>query len=189
MVKIGSGIFKGRNIKTPATNLTRVSTSYFRKVIFDTLSPFLLEAKVLDLFAGSGALGIEAISRGAQSVLFIDSEIKPYRAIKENIDTLELKDFATVLKKDVFTFMATHKEPYDLIFLDPPYKTHLDQVLLLLKTIDRKKLLSKEGALCIEIPSSYKNSITNISFETFKIFKDKTKGETSILFYSFGSDE
>lgn len=184
MVRIGSGIFKGRKIKTPNTKLTRVSTSYFRKVIFDTLAPFLEEAVVLDLFAGSGSLGLEALSRSAKSVLFVESGRLPALAIKENITTLQVAPQATLHKGDVFAFLEREKTPFDLIFLDPPYHLPLEKIYLLLQQIDTKKLLAKEGAICLEISSTYKEEVEKFDFSSFSPFKTKTKGETTILFYS-----
>ncbi|MCH9811172.1 16S rRNA (guanine(966)-N(2))-methyltransferase RsmD [bacterium] len=185
MVRVGSGKFKGRAIKTPATKLTRVSTSYFRKVIFDTLAPFIPEARALDLFAGSGSLGLEAISRSAKSIVFVENHRLPLQSIKENIKNFEIATCAKIIKNDAFAYIEKENEPFDLIFLDPPYKTPFSEVEKLLRNIDTKKLLTKEGAICLEIPSLYKVEAKDLSFTTLSLFKEKTKGETTLLFYEF----
>ena len=183
MVRIGAGKFKGREIKTPDTRLTRVSTSYSRKVIFDTLSPYIYGAKILDLFAGSGSVGIEGISRGARTALFIDSETKPYRTIKGNLVKLEISDCCKVLKKDVHTFLKGTTEKYDLIFLDPPYTKPIELIRQILDLIDSASLLEDEGIICLELTTKYAGKITSLTYNHFKIFKEKKKGDTTLLFF------
>jgi 16S rRNA (guanine966-N2)-methyltransferase len=183
MVRIGAGKFKGREIKTPDTRLTRVSTSYSRKVIFDTLMPYLQDAKILDLFAGSGSLGIEGISRGAKSALFIDSEAKPYRTIKDNIARLEIADLCTVLKKDVISFLNSHTGSYDLIFLDPPYSRPVEEIKDILAIFDKGTILNQDGAICFEMPTKYAKEIVVILHSHFALFKEKKKGDTTLLFF------
>ncbi|MCH9617555.1 MAG: Ribosomal RNA small subunit methyltransferase D [Chlamydiia bacterium] len=183
MVRIGSGKFKGREIKTPDTRLTRVSTSYSRKVIFDTLMPYLQDATILDLFAGSGSLGIEGISRGAKSVLFIDSETKPYKTIKDNLNRLEINDTCTVLKKDVISFLNACTASYDLIFLDPPYSKTIEEIKHILTTIDKGSILNREGVICFEMSTKYAKEIIGSNYSHFTLFKEKKKGETTLLFF------
>lgn len=183
MVKIGAGKLKGREIKTPDTRLTRVSTSYSRKVIFDTLSPYIYGAKILDLFAGSGSLGIEGISRGARTALFIDSETKPFRTIKGNLVKLEISDCCRVLKKDVLAFLKGSTDKYDLIFLDPPYTKPIELIIQILELIDSSSLLEHEGMICLELSTRYAGEITALTYKHFKIFKEKKKGDTTLLFF------
>lgn len=187
MVRIIGGKFKGKEIKTPDTRLTRVSTSYSRKVIFDTLMPYIQGAKILDLFAGSGSLGIEGISRGAKSALFIDSESKPYGTIKDNIARLNISDSCTVLKKDVLTFLHSINTAYDLIFLDPPYSRSLVELKEILTEIDTKSMLEKDGAICFEISTKYAKEIIDTKYSHFSLFKEKKKGETTLLFFKKNS--
>lgn len=183
MVRIGGGKFKGRIIKTPNTKMTRVSTSYFKKVIFDTLAPYIEDTIVLDLFAGSGSLGIEAISRGAKKAYFVDKEAKPIIAIKENIDLLAIKDRCSAMKMDAFKYLNKTSEPVDILFLDPPYGIHIDDLKAILSIFDDRDYLNESGIICLEIKSAYADELGQITFENFSLFKEKRKGGTTLLFY------
>ncbi|MCH9621185.1 MAG: Ribosomal RNA small subunit methyltransferase D [Chlamydiia bacterium] len=183
-LRIGSGKFKNRYINTPDDSATRPSTAYSKKVIFDTLQSHLLASKVLDLFAGSGALGIEAISKGAHFATFVDKESRPAKIISENIETLDIENECTVIRKDVLGFIeSTSITGIDIIFMDPPYSMKIDSVLQILKLINEKDILDTKGLICLEMPSKSKDEL--IQHLDISIFKEKIKGETALLFFTF----
>ena len=182
-MRIGGGIFKGRSINVPKTTLTRASTSYSRKVIFDTLSFYLQDAVTLDLFAGSGSLGIEALSRGGKSSVFVDNGIKAITTLKENIKTLDIKSQCKVIRKEAIKFIKTWNEgAFDIIFLDPPYSLPITELEQIFDIIYEKKFLSEEGVICLEIPTCKSCEIQESAGKAFNIFKEKRKGETVLLF-------
>lgn len=179
-LRIGSGKFKNRQIKSPNLAATRVSTSYSRKVIFDTLQINLEGAHVLDLFAGSGSLGIEAISRGASKATFVESEFKPFKTIKENCALLEIENCTHVTKQDVFKYVQSCRASFDMIFLDPPYSLKESDLSNLLNTLN-KNLLKENGLICLEFDSS---KIVKVKQEIdLLVMKERIKGETALVFF------
>ena len=116
-VKITSGKFRGRSIKTPGSSLTHPMGNREKLALFNMISDYLPGCKVLDAFAGSGALGIEAISRGASEVVFIEKNAKACKIIQENLKDLGIK--ADIFMSDVLNLVA--KDTFDIILADPPY--------------------------------------------------------------------
>jgi 16S rRNA (guanine966-N2)-methyltransferase len=125
-LRIISGQFRRRLLKTPQTQATRPYTDRVRQIVFDRLSEQVENAQVADVFSGVGTMGIEAISRGAQSCVFIEGDRTVYESLKENVDTL-LGDYPTVCwQTNVHrtSFRPKGAEaclPYNLVFFDPPY--------------------------------------------------------------------
>ena len=122
-MRVIAGRAKGTRLKVPK-RLTRPSTDRLREALFSILGPRLPDARVLDLFAGSGALGIEALSRGAGSAVFVESNRNASMVIEENLEKAGFREAAgaaTLLSRDVFAVLRTQSAPFDLIFADPPY--------------------------------------------------------------------
>jgi 16S rRNA (guanine966-N2)-methyltransferase len=121
-IRIIAGEFKGRRIKTPATDKVRPTADRVREAWFNILQGSIEGARVLDLFAGSGALGFEALSRGAVSVDFVEKHAASLTAIHTNAATLNVADQVTIHRTDALRF-AERLQPgaYDVAFADPPY--------------------------------------------------------------------
>src|SRR6185436_10296965 len=119
-LRILGGKFGGRNIKTVRTEKTRPTTSLVRKAVFDILQSSICDATFLDLFAGSGAMGIEAMSRGAKSCTFIDSQKEAIRCIEANVKQLGMTG-CTVVQADVIAALEKLRGSFDIIYADPPY--------------------------------------------------------------------
>jgi 16S rRNA (guanine966-N2)-methyltransferase len=124
LLRIIAGEFKGRRLKTPASNKVRPTSDRVREAWFSILQQSIPEARVLDLFAGSGALGFEALSRGAISVDFVEKHTASLATIRENATTLKVEDRVTIHRMDAVRF-AERLQPaqYDVAFADPPYAT------------------------------------------------------------------
>jgi 16S rRNA (guanine966-N2)-methyltransferase len=124
-VRIVAGAYRGRRIEAPRGRSTRPTSDRVREALFSILGPAAVEdARVLDLFAGSGALGIEALSRGASEAVFVDSDPQAVAAIERNLDTLGID--ARVQRRDAFSWLesaARGEEAFDLVFADPPYSS------------------------------------------------------------------
>lgn len=120
-MRIITGIARGRRLKEPEGNDIRPTTDMVKESLFNIIQYDIEGRKALDLFAGTGQLGIEALSRGAASVTFIDENQTAIKLIKENVKRSELEG-AKILQADALTFLASD-EKFDLIFLDPPYNT------------------------------------------------------------------
>jgi 16S rRNA (guanine966-N2)-methyltransferase len=122
-VRIISGSRKGHTIHAPAGRGTRPTSDRVRENIFNIVGP-VEDATVLDLYAGSGAMGLEALSRGAASAVFVERDPDAIRAIERNLDKLRLR--GTVLRQDGIAVLAGEKRKYDLVFVDPPYEMYTD---------------------------------------------------------------
>jgi 16S rRNA (guanine966-N2)-methyltransferase len=118
-VRVIAGAYGGRTLKAPKGDATRPTSDRVREALFSILGDRVQDARVLDLFAGSGALGLEALSRGAQSVTFVDDDRAAIAAIKANLAALKAR--AEVRQSDALRFLSGALQ-YDLIFLDPPYR-------------------------------------------------------------------
>ena len=123
-MRVIAGRLGGRRLAAPAGRATRPTSDRVREALFSVLGD-VRGARVLDLFAGSGALGIEALSRGAAHATFVDSAPAAVRALRENVAALGLEEVAEVRRQDARAFLRTAKKAgheYDLVFLDPPYR-------------------------------------------------------------------
>jgi 16S rRNA (guanine966-N2)-methyltransferase len=122
-VRIIAGTRRGHTIQAPPGRDTRPTSDRVRENVFNILGP-VEGASVLDLYAGSGALGLEALSRGAERVVFVERDAEAVRTIERNLDKLRLR--AAVLRQDVVSVLAAETRKYDLVLIDPPYEMYLD---------------------------------------------------------------
>jgi 16S rRNA (guanine966-N2)-methyltransferase len=129
-MRVIGGRLKGRNIASPATQAIRPTQDRLREALFNILmhayeNP-MLDARVLDLFAGTGALGIEAVSRGAMFTLFVDNGSEARALLRNNVEALGLGGTTKVYRRDATDLGPAHPvEPFSLVFLDPPYRMKL----------------------------------------------------------------
>jgi 16S rRNA (guanine(966)-N(2))-methyltransferase RsmD len=190
-MRITSGIFKSRIVKAPAG--IRPTLDNVRKAIFDIIGGAAEGAKVLDLFAGSGAIGLEALSRGAASCTFVDSSRASVKAIKENIEALvphfrESEGLgpgrAEVIYADSWAAiqgLARDNAKFDIILMDPPYyKEIAKKTLSLLAGCD---ILSETGVAVIE---HSKHDLLPDSSGGLKLFRTARYGDTLVSFYCKG---
>lgn len=119
-IRICGGRFRSIRLASPGT-LVRPTTDRVKEAIFSTLMHHLHDTSVLDLFAGSGALGCEAFSRGASRITFVEQSRECIAVIQKNLITLDAMGSATIVRSDVRIFVPSCSESYDLIFMDPPY--------------------------------------------------------------------
>lgn len=134
-LRVIGGAFRGRPLKVPKNHLTRPTTAIVRKSLFDICKEEIEGANVLDLFAGSGAVGIEALSRGAAHVTFVDADRRALLCIEENVKKLGLEGKATLHLGDAYKILERlekFQHRFDLIYIDPPYgeKQVLGELLL-----------------------------------------------------------
>ena len=123
-MRIIAGEFRGRKLLPPGTDSTRPVTDRVKQSVFDILSPVIEGAVVYDCFAGTGSMGLEALSRGAKHVTFFEAERTAAARLKSNIATLKVETFTTVIAGDLFRWFehTVMREKATLVFLDPPYR-------------------------------------------------------------------
>jgi 16S rRNA (guanine966-N2)-methyltransferase len=149
-VQILAGIYRGRKIRSSSSLAIRPCSSRVKKSLFDTLTARIdFEGiSVLDVFAGFGSLGFEALSRGAGSVCFVDQHVDALKAIKATVVQLAVYDDVKIVNADVSAFLRRSTGPFDLVFCDPPYSwPDYDR---LIEQIAGGPLLAEEGLLLIE---------------------------------------
>ncbi|MBW2658194.1 MAG: 16S rRNA (guanine(966)-N(2))-methyltransferase RsmD [Deltaproteobacteria bacterium] len=189
-MRIISGSAKGRKIVAPPGNTLsiRPTSDRAREALFSILGARVLQAHVLDLFAGTGALGLEAFSRGAGSVVFVDNNKVALEILKKNILLCHTgysgKCEIRVIKHDLSRNLPLHRFPkqlateFDLIFADPPYS--MDYASQLLESLDSSNLLSQTGLLIVEERS---NVTLPTGFSNLTLEDKRSYGEAAFWFY------
>ncbi len=148
MIRITGGQFRSRLLKTPNSLRTKPTMDKVRQGVFSSIGDEIINANVLDLFAGSGSYGFESLSRGANKVTFVDKGHEQIKIIKDNARALKINDLATIVCSDVLSFLKETKEQYDIIFVDPPYK--LDIYYRVIDLILNCNILKDGGILVLE---------------------------------------
>jgi 16S rRNA (guanine(966)-N(2))-methyltransferase RsmD len=184
-MKIGSGIFRGRTIESPKGKSTRPTSGRLKKALFDILAPRLPGARVLDLFAGGGALGLEALSRGASRVTFVERGRSAVQVIESNLDKLGAADQAEILQyeaRSALKLLGERTERFQLILLDPPYRVDIHDSVL--GQIDRLSLLDIQGMVIVE--HHHKRALAD-DYGSLKKVRQVRAGESCLTFFRQGS--
>ena len=147
-IRICGGYLKGRLLKTPKGDTTRPTSEKLRQSFFNICQHSIEGAHFLDIFAGTGAMGLEALSRGAASATFIEQDAKAIACIKENIQSLDLADQAKLIRGDAVKVLKRLTGTYTHIYIDPPYGKGLGNTLLSL--LDNGNLLAKSAFVYLE---------------------------------------
>ena len=149
-MRVVAGKAKGVVLKTPEGLKTRPTTDRVKEAMFSIIQFDLPGARLLDLFGGTGQLGIEALSRGAKHVDFVDMQDSACKLIRENLSRTKLAEMARVIRSDYLTFLKSCDQKYDIILLDPPYaEVFLENSLKLITEID---ILQSNGIIVAERP-------------------------------------
>lgn len=171
-MRIISGKYKGKKLKGFNIEGTRPTMDRVKESLFGIIQMKLPNSTVLDLFAGSGALGLEAISNGAQKCYLIDNNIEAIKTIKEN--SQNFKEQLVIQNIDYKKFLKTVDEKFDIIFLDPPYQEN--QMDKALKIIEERNLLNEKGIVICEYEIG--NPKTNLN-----LIKEKSYGPKKIKIF------
>lgn len=175
-MKVITGTAKGRVLKTLDGLETRPTTQRVKEALFSVLQFDIEGRRVLDLFAGSGQLGIEALSRGAKSAVFIDSSKKAVSVIKENLLKTGFSSCSKVYCSESIQFLTLNSDTYDIVFIDPPYGRGLAE----------KTLYSIDGLLCAGSVAVCEHDVHDIlpnTVGTLEMFQKKQYGRICITFY------
>jgi len=179
-LRVISGTAKGSRLRTVPGDSTRPITDQVKESLFNILGESIEEQVVLDLFGGTGAVGIEALSRGADFVTFLDINYQAIKTIKENLITTNFSEFAEVFKRDSFDFLKSSPERmYDLIYVAPPqYRKMWQETMRFLDS--EPKWISENGKIIVQInPLEWEE----ISFTNLTVQSKRKYGDTMLIFF------
>ena len=174
-IRIIGGRHKSYRIVFKASPALRPTSDRAKEALFSWLQFELENKSCLDLFAGTGSLGLEALSRGAQHVTFVEKEKNLYKNIIKNISNLGYENQIQAVCSDCFKWLKTNKQKFDLIFLDPPFD--LIDYKMLIRAIFQNNVLNQDGKIFLE---SSKHTLLELS-KTQNILKDKTVGDVRLI--------
>ena len=183
-MRIIAGAYKGRRLTTPRGDTTRPTADQVRIALLDTLMPWLSQAHVLDLFAGAGGVGLEALSRGAAHVTFVERDARAVHALRANVTTLDVARAARVVRDTVLRALralGAEGARFDVVFLDPPYDT--DDARATLEALGEGVLLA-DGA--VVVAQHLTKRAPPVSAGALAAFRTRRFGETTLTFFRAG---
>lgn len=178
-MRVIAGQYKGRTLKSITGRDIRPTTDNVRESIFNILATRICYAKILDLFGGTGALGIEALSRGASSVTFVDKAQTSCKVIKDNLELV--KATAKVINADANVALDRFTDKFDIIFIDPPYATDGE---IYISKISERRLLEDGGIIVYERNAKDEASET---IGDLTAFDTRKYGSVKLIFYKWKS--
>ncbi|WP_081461996.1 16S rRNA (guanine(966)-N(2))-methyltransferase RsmD [Desulforamulus ruminis] len=184
-LRIIGGLVRGRNLKSPKGMSTRPTSDRVREALFNILSPRVSGSYFLDLFSGTGAVAIEALSRGAERAVMVEKDRGTAGIILSNLKLCNLTEKAEVLNLDTnraISVLAARKVPFDLIFIDPPYKKNFEVPTM--EQVQRFDLLVDNGILVVE---SDKNDLPPDDVGKLTAYRREKYGDTALTFYRYDS--
>lgn len=185
-MRVISGTAKGRKLKAPPGLHTRPITDMIKEALFNVWGSRVIGAAVLDLFAGSGSVGIEALSRGAEQVVFVDNAVGAVKTIHANLLHCQIPSGYDVLRSDVLLAikrLAGQKSSFDLIYIDPPFVQE-DLFELVMDTLSQAGILADEGIIVIRTPRNRDMP----SFPPLRRYRHKIYGESGLHYYGRGEE-
>ncbi|CAF24583.1 unnamed protein product [Candidatus Protochlamydia amoebophila UWE25] len=186
-----TGLYRHKRLVTPKDDLTRPTASRLREALFNICQNFIEEAAFLDLFAGSGAIGFEALSRGAKSATFIDSSKEALKCQQKNASLLGVEQQCQLLYGEVFTlleYLKKQQKRFNIIFADPPYAKQVyanepSYSEKIIRCIDTSDLLAEKGTLFIEEDSRFSPQLNDL--KKLQLINSRKIGHSSLQRYSF----
>ena len=183
--RIIAGKWRGRKMKFDDAEGLRPTTDRIRETVFNWLQPYLSQSRCLDCFAGSGVLGFEALSRGAQELVFIEQNVNTIKCLKDNVRTLTI-DNVTINHQDALSWLqsaATNtalKQKFDLVFLDPPFHSDLLEKSSVL--LDRSGCLADDAIIYVEHAVDADVALP----DNWICLKEKSSGQVSYKLFEYG---
>ena len=178
-MRVIAGKAKGRKLRSVPGDIARPITDRVKESLFNILGDMLVDALFLDLYAGTGSVGIEALSRGARLAVFVERDRRAIKTIKDNLQIAALAEQAKVVRDDVFRFLSKESpERFDLIYIAPPqYKGLWSKTLL---ALDGKGFLAEDGLAIAQIyPKEYKD----LELKSLSLVDQRKYGSTMLCFY------
>jgi 16S rRNA (guanine966-N2)-methyltransferase len=182
LVRVIAGKFRSRRLKGPGALALRPTSDRLRETLFNILGPAVEDSLFVDLYAGIGAIGIEAISRGARQTIFVESHPKAGRLIRENLATLKILSAFELIEADVLVGLRNIAGRHllaDFVFLDPPYE-RTEEPLRVLEFLDRSRLVAPQGLVIVEHRSGMK---TPDRLNRLECTRQLEQGDATLSFY------
>lgn len=180
-MRVISGIARSVPLITPDGQETRPTSDQTKETLFNILQGYVEGSDFLDLFAGSGQIGVEALSRGANSAVFVEKSETAVKCIKSNVEKTKFTDKSNIIKSDVLSgirMLEAQKRRFDIIFLDPPYRMELEKAVI--EAVDKTDILKEDGIMIIE--ADKRSDFSYVDGLGFTIIKDKLYKNTRHLF-------
>ncbi len=175
-MRVISGRLRGKRLEMLKEDAVRPTTDKVKESIFNVIQFDVVGASFLDLFAGSGQIGIEALSRGAQKVTFVDESKRAIDVVRRNLASTKLLERAEVVQNKAISFLRQTRERFDIAFLDPPYKTGILQKALDLVA----NVMSERGIIICEHPAE---EILPVNIKNFRVSKSYKYGKIMLTVY------
>jgi len=180
-MRVISGEYRGKKLYTLEGMNTRPTLDRVKEALFNIIQFKVPEANVLDLFAGSGSLGIETLSRGANYVVFCDHSCEAIKIIKKNIESTKYVEKSTILNKDYMVALkqiSKLDKKFDIVFLDPPYKSEFG--IKAIEELIKLDLIAEDGIIILETDDE--NIKKEIEEKKIKIFDERKYGSVKLIF-------
>ena len=178
MLRVISGKVRGLKLDTPKNEDVRPTTDRVKESLFNIINPYIIDSNVLDLFAGTGSLGIECLSRGASSAIFVDVSKESINIVKSNIKKARVESESTILNldfKNAIDRLKIQNKKFDIIFMDPPYYKNM-----FIEALSNADLLEDNGIIVVEhdTKDKFEDKIGRLEKT-----RDKKYGNTTLTFY------
>jgi 16S rRNA (guanine966-N2)-methyltransferase len=180
-MRVIAGIYKGRRLKTLEGLSVRPTSDRLRETLFNILTPRIDGASFADICAGSGAIGIEALSRGARHVTFIESSLKAARVISENLRNCGIREDYRVINRDALRALknlASEDARFDIIYFDPPYDSEIYTPVMW--QIAKRDLLAEDGVLIVE---HRRQTPLLPNYDRLRPYRQVAQGESILTFF------
>lgn len=180
-LRVISGKARGLKLDAPKNQDVRPTTDRVKESLFNMINSYIMDSNILDLFAGTGSLGIECLSRGAKNCVFVDKSKDSINIVRSNVKKARVENESTILNvdfKDAVKRLSTQNQKFDVIFMDPPYYENM--FIECLKSIDKFNLLDEDGIIVVEHDTKdlFEDSIGRLNKS-----REKKYGNTTLTFY------
>lgn len=188
-MRVIAGSARGRRLKGPDTLDTRPILDRVKTALFDILAPDIVDSRFLDLFAGTGQIGIEALSRGAASATFIELSGEIVRLIRENLAITRLEASAEVIRADAFAFLrdAHARRQFDIVYVAPPQ--YQQMAARALERLDRAPISAPGGLVIVQIHPRERPDIAAVALTRLRLYDERTYGSTLLMFFERPAEE
>jgi 16S rRNA (guanine966-N2)-methyltransferase len=183
-VQVIAGIAKGRKLKSLPGLTTRPILARIKKSLFDIIRLPVIEAHFLDLYAGTGAVGIEALSRGAKLAVFIEKDLNAIKIIRDNLQLTRFSDQGQILQGNVFDLLQKIGQAYNIIFVGPPYELGVTKDTI--ANIDKNQVLAKDGLV---VAQHHFKEPMDIKVGGLFMYRQERYGDTRLSFYKKAAGE